>query len=115
MNVPFRPWAPSTRYVTPTWKEVDECTTHKERKIHLDALLLIGAFGLEVGLVLVGSLDAQEAVGGVADATGQHAVPQHGVHHRTLPIAGPGRENTLPVILQTQVHEVHSHTYVWKT
>ena len=82
----------------------------KRRKTHLDAFLLLGAFGLEVGLVFVGSLDAQEAVGGVADAAGQHAVPQHGVHHCTLPVACPGREkHTTSISPHTQVHEVYSH------
>ena len=54
---------------------------------YLDALLLLGALRFEVGLVLVRALHAQEAVGGVADAAGQHSVPQHGVHHSALPIA----------------------------
>ena len=78
----------------------------KRHKTHLDAFLLFGAFGLEVGLVFVGSLDAQEAVGGVADAAGQHAVPQHGVHHCTLPIACPGREK------HTTSISPHTHRYM---
>lgn len=44
--------------------------------------------GGEVWLGSVRPLHAQEAVGGVADAAWQHPLPQHGVDHRTLPVAG---------------------------
>lgn len=94
---------------------MDECKTSKT-KTDLDAFLLVRALGLEVGLVLVGSLHAQEAVGGVADAAGQHAVPQHGVHHGALAIAGPGRgKNTQLSIHLTagtgtcSVHYTYTH------
>ena len=57
---------------------------------HLDALPLLGALCEQEGLVAVRALHPQEAVGGVADARGQHAVTQHGVDHRALTVAGPG-------------------------
>lgn len=53
----------------------------------LDALLLLGPFGLEEGLVFIRALHAEEAVGGVADPAGQHTVPQHRVDHRAFTIA----------------------------
>lgn len=53
---------------------------------HLDAFLLLGPFGLEKGLVFIRALDAEEAVGGVADAAGQHTVTQHGVDNRAFTI-----------------------------
>lgn len=62
---------------------------------NLDALLLVRALGLEVGLVVVGALHAQEAVGGVTDAAGQHPVSQHGIDHCALPITRPIRSNVL--------------------
>ena len=57
--------------------------------LYLDALLLVRALRLEVGLVLVGALHTQEAVRGVTDPAGQHAVPQHGVDHCAFTITGP--------------------------
>lgn len=54
-----------------------------------DAPPLIGRLGCEESLVSVGSLHSQETVGGVSDAAGQHAVSEHGVDHRTLPVTGP--------------------------
>lgn len=57
---------------------------------YLDALLLVRALRLQIGLVFVSPLHTQEAVCRVADAAGQHAVPQHGVHHRAFTVTGPG-------------------------
>ena len=54
--------------------------------LYLNAPPLIEALGREVGHVTIRALHAQEAVGGVADATGQHPLPQHGVDHRTLAV-----------------------------
>jgi len=60
----------------------------------LDALPLLGAFGEEEGLVAVGALHPQEAVGRVSDSRRQHLVTQHGVDHGALPVAGPGEQST---------------------
>lgn len=61
----------------------------KKQNTYLDALLLIRALRLQVGLVFICALHTQEAVGCVANPTGQHAVPQHGVHHCAFTITGP--------------------------
>lgn len=66
---------------------------------YLDALLLIRALCLQIGLVIVGSLHTQEAVRSVANPAGQNAVPQHSVHHRAFTITGPGNNKiTLKVV-----------------
>lgn len=54
-----------------------------------DAPPLAGRLGGKEGLVSVGPLYPQEAVSGVANATGKHTLPQHGVDYRALSIAGP--------------------------
>lgn len=59
---------------------------------YADAPPVIGRLHGEVRLVSVGPFDSQETVGGVANAAGQHAVSQHGVDHRTLPVTGPGSD-----------------------
>lgn len=61
---------------------------------YADTPPLRGRLGGQVRLVSVRPLHPQEAVGGVSDAAGQHAVPQHGVDHRALPVAGPGVRHT---------------------
>lgn len=58
---------------------------------YLDALLLIRAFRLQISFVFIGALHTQEAVGCVANPTGQHSVPQHGIHHCAFTITGPGK------------------------
>lgn len=56
---------------------------------YADAPPLAGRLGGEEGLISISPFHPQEAIGGVANAAGQHAVPQHGVDHCALPIAGP--------------------------
>lgn len=57
--------------------------------IYLDALLLVRALRLEVGFVIISTLNTQEAVGGVSNTAGQHTVPQHGINNCAFPITGP--------------------------
>lgn len=64
--------------------------------MYLDALLLIRALCLEVGLVFISALYTEEAVSGVANPTGQHAVPQHGVDHCAFTITGPKNKTNPP-------------------
>lgn len=59
---------------------------------YLNALLLIRALRLEVGLVIVSALHTQEAISGVANPAGQHAVPQHGVDHCAFTITRPEKQ-----------------------
>ncbi len=47
----------------------------------LDALPLLRAFSEEEGLVAIGALHPQEAVGGVSYSRRQHLVAQHGIDH----------------------------------
>ena len=58
----------------------------KDDKSYTDTLWLIGLLGEENAVRLVGSLDLDETVGGVADATRENLVAQHRVYHRTLPV-----------------------------
>lgn len=58
---------------------------------YLDALLLIRAFCFQISFVFIGALHTQEAVGRVANPTGQHSVPQHGIYHCAFTITGPGK------------------------
>lgn len=60
---------------------------------YLDALLLIRALRLQISLVFIGAFHTQEAVCGVANSTGQHSVPQHGINHCAFTITGPEREH----------------------
>ena len=72
---------------------------------YLDALLLFGALRLEIGLVLVRALHAQEAVRGVADAAGQNSVPQHGVDYSALSITcSVGDAITIIIIIITSLN-----------
>lgn len=68
------------------------------RFIYLDALLLIRAICLEVGLIFISALHAQEAVGGVANTTGQHSIPQHGINHCAFAITGPEHKQNRQII-----------------
>lgn len=58
---------------------------------YLDALLLIRAFCFQISFVFIGALHTQETVGRVANPTGQHSVPQHGIYHCAFTITGPGK------------------------
>lgn len=62
---------------------------------YLDALLLIRALSLQISFVFIGAFHTQEAVCGVANSTGQHSVPQHGINHCAFTITGPGRKHSI--------------------
>lgn len=60
--------------------------------IYFNALFIFRALSLQVGLVLISALHTKEAVGGVADPTGQHTIPQHGIDHSAFTITGPAEK-----------------------
>lgn len=62
---------------------------HPSNWPYADTPPLAGSLSREESLVSVSPLHPQEAIGGVADAAGQHSVSQHGINHRAFPIAGP--------------------------
>lgn len=81
---------------------------------YLDALLLVRALRLQIGLVFVSPLHTQEAVCCVADAAGQHAVPQHGVHHRAFTVTGPGEHLWFKKKKKKKLWIVTRHNaYIW--
>lgn len=61
--------------------------------IYLYIELLLRAVGSQEGLVGVGALDLQEAVGRVPDARRQYLVVQHRVYHCAFAVACPNRPN----------------------
>lgn len=68
----------------------------------LDALLLLRALRLQIGFVLIGALYTQEAVSCVANPTGQHTVPQHGVDHCAFTITGPENKQTTQLLAECE-------------
>lgn len=59
---------------------------------YLHTFLFIRALSHEVSLIAICSFHAEETVGCVPDATGEHSVPQHGIDDRTLSAAGSAKE-----------------------
>lgn len=88
----FAPWTPAQNMPKNITKKKQRKTKPSLQKHYLDALLLIRAFRLQISFVFIGALHTQEAVGCVANPTGQHSVPQHGIHHCAFTITGPGKK-----------------------